>query len=56
MTPPPPPPNIHKIFMPKKVLFFLKTLQNIEIQDFEPKKWADPTYIWKYKSKPGFFL
>ena len=30
---------------PKKILIFLKTQKNIEIQNFEPKKWAEPTYV-----------
>ena len=36
------PKNIHKIFIPKKKnsLFFLKTLQNIKNQSFEPKNIA----------------
>ena len=32
------PKNIHKIFIPKKILYFLKTPKNIEIQNFEPPK------------------
>ena len=30
--------NIHKIFRPKKIFFFLKTPKNIEIQNFYPPK------------------
>ena len=41
-----PPKNIHKIFIPPKNIH-LKTKKNIEIQNFEPKKWAKPTYVWK---------
>ena len=37
---------------PQKILIFLKTPKNIEIQNFEPKKWAEPTYVWKYQSTP----
>ena len=33
-----PPKNIHKIFILKKILFFLKTPKIIEIQNFEPKE------------------
>ena len=25
---------------------------NIEIQNFGPKKWTEPTYIWKYQITP----
>ena len=50
------PKNIHKIFIPLKnihfLFIFLKTPKNIEIQNFEPKKWAEPTYVWKYQSTP----
>ena len=31
------PKNIHKIFIPQKIVIFLKTKNNIEIQNFEPK-------------------
>ena len=44
--------NIHKIFIPQKILIFLKTPKNIETQKFEPKKWPEPTYVWKYQSDP----
>ena len=44
--------NIHKIFIPPKYYFFLKTPQNIEIQTFDPQKWPEPTYVWKYQSAP----
>ena len=37
---------------PKKIFIFLKTPKNIEIQNFEPKKWTEPTYVWKYQSTP----
>ena len=39
------PKNIDKIFIPKKIFIFLKTQENIEIQNFEPKKWTEPTYV-----------
>ena len=32
------PKDIHKIFIPQNILFFLKTSKNIEIQNFETKK------------------
>ena len=35
------PKNIHKIFIPPKILIFLKTQKNIEIQNFDPKN--DPS-------------
>ena len=28
--------------------FFSKTPKIIEIQNFEPQKWPEPTYVWKY--------
>ena len=30
--------SIHKIFIPQKIFVFLKTQNNIEIQNFEPQK------------------
>ena len=39
------PKNIHKIIIPKKIFIFLKPPKNIEIQDFEPKKWSEPMYV-----------
>ena len=36
----------------KKIFIFLKTPKNIEIQNFQPKKWPKPTYVWKYQSTP----
>ena len=41
-----------KSWYPKKIFIFLKTQKNIEIQNFEPKKWTEPTYVWKYQSTP----
>ena len=32
------PKNIHKIFIPQKILIFLKTPKDVEIQNFEPPK------------------
>ena len=46
------PKTIHKIFIPQKIFIFLKTHKNFEIQNFEPKKWPEPTYAWKYQSIP----
>ena len=43
---------IHKIFIPPKILIFLKPPKNIEIQDFEPPKWSMPTYIYENLSPP----
>ena len=43
------PENLHT---PKKYSFLSKTQKNIEIQNFEPKKWAETTYVWKYQSTP----
>ena len=35
-----------------KIFIFLKTPKNIEIQNLNPKKWAEPTYVWKYQGTP----
>ena len=49
--------NIHKIIMPHKIFIFLKTPQNIEIQNFEPKNKMTRAYvcmkIWEYPHPPG---
>ena len=34
------------------MFIFLKIPKNNEIQNFEPKKWPEPTYVWKYQSTP----
>ena len=34
------PKDIHKIFIPQKIFIFLKTLNSIEIQNFEPQNGA----------------
>ena len=49
---PPPLQNIYKIFIPPKIFIFLKTSNNIEIQNFEQKKkeWPTPRYVSKYQS------
>ena len=48
------PPKIStKSSYAQKIFIFLKTQKNIEIQNFEPKKWAEPTYVWKYHSTPS---
>ena len=26
--------------------------KKVEIQNFEPKKWPEPKYVWKYQSTP----
>ena len=33
-------------------MIFLKPPKNIEIQDFEPPKWSQPTYIYENLSTP----
>ena len=38
------PKKIHKIFIPQKNIHFSETPQNIEIQNFEPKK-MDRAYV-----------
>ena len=47
-----PPKNIHKIFIPQKILIFLKIQKNIEMHNFEPPKMFESTYVWKYQSTP----
>ena len=42
---------IHKIFIPPKIMIFLKLPKNIEIQDFEPPKMV-PAYVYIWKSQP----
>ena len=42
---------IHKIFIPPKIIIFLKPPKNIEIQDFEPPKMV-PAYVYIWKSQP----
>ena len=40
-----------KIFIPPKIIFFLKTTKNVEIQNFEPKN--DPSLrMYEYQSPP----
>ena len=34
-----------KIYIPPKIFIFLKLSKNIEIQNFEPKKWYQPKHI-----------
>ena len=46
------PKNPHKNFSSPKIFIYLKTIKNIEIQNFEPKEWPEPTYVWKYQSTP----
>ena len=50
------PKNIHKIFIAKKYSFFCTPpppkKKNIEIENFEPQKWSEPTYVWNYQSTP----
>ena len=42
---------IHKIFIPPKIMIFLKPPKNIEIQDFESPKMV-PAYVYIWKSQP----
>ena len=44
--------NIHKIFIPQKILIFLKTPQKIEIQNFEPKKMTRSFVYMKISEYP----
>ena len=45
-----PPKNIHKIFIPKKYYFFLKTRKKLNFKILNPQKLPVPTYVWKYQS------
>ena len=47
-----PPKNIHKIFIPQKILIYLKTPKNTEIQNFEPKKIARADVCVKISEYP----
>ena len=42
MTPKKYPQNLHT----RKNIYFSENPKNIEIQNFEPKKWPEPTYVW----------
>ena len=46
------PKNIHKIFIPQKIFIFLKTLKNIEIQNFDPKKMVRAYVCMKISEYP----
>ena len=49
------PQIIHKIIIYQIIFIFLKKkkkTKNIEIKNFEPRKWAKPTFVWKYLSTP----
>ena len=45
--------NIHKIFIPhKKYFFFWKPNKILKFKILIPKKWPEPTNVWKYQSTP----
>ena len=46
------PKNLHKIFIPQKIYFFLKTPKNIEIQNFEPQKMTRAYVCMKISEYP----
>ena len=51
----PPPPEQRKKekkYPRKRNLHYPKNIHFFEIQDFEPLKWSEPTYILKYQSIP----
>ena len=48
MTPQKYPQNLHT---PKNI-YFSENPQKIEIQNFEPQKLPEPTFVWKYQSTP----
>ena len=37
---------------PKRIFIFLKTKKILDFRILNPKKWAEPTYVWKYQSTP----
>ena len=43
------PQNLHT---PKKYSFFWKLKKILKFRILNPKKWAEPTYVWKYQSTP----
>ena len=51
--PPPPQKKKHKILIPPKNIHFSENPQKIlKFRILNPKKWAEPTYVWKYQSTP----
>ena len=45
--------NIHKIFIPRKNINFSENPKKYWNSEFwTKKKWAEPTYVWKYQSTP----
>ena len=47
------PKNIHNFIIPQKIFNFLKTPQNIEIQNFQPQKMVRPyVYFMKISEYP----
>ena len=46
------PKNIHKILIHKKYSFFWKPPKILKFKILNPKKWPEPTYVWKYQSNP----
>ena len=47
------PKNIHKIFIPQKILFFLKTQKRNGIQNFEPQKMTRAYLCMKISETPA---
>ena len=47
-----PPKNIHKIFLSKNYSFFWNPPKILILKILNPKKWPEPTYVWKYQSTP----
>ena len=46
------PKNIHKIFIPKKILIFWNPPKILKFKTLNPKKWPEPTDLWKHQSTP----
>ena len=44
--------NIHKTFIPQKILIFRKTPKNIEIQNFEPQRMTRAYVCMKISEYP----
>ena len=47
-----PPKKIHKIFTPQKIFIFWKSKKILKFKILNPKKWSEPTYVWKFLSTP----
>ena len=44
---------IHKIFIPPKIMIFLKPPKILKFKILNPQKWSQPTYIYENLSPPS---